>query len=63
MAIQTVEIHGERFVLIPEREFLALQSQIPTALPTRVDSKRFRDITPLRVGGVPASDLLIQDRR
>jgi hypothetical protein len=68
MAIQTVELRGEGYVIIPERDFLEIQrnqlaSQNPEALLPFIVQSRFREVVPLRVVGNPASELLIQDRR
>ena len=66
MTIQTIELCGERYVILPEREFLELQKKI--SAPPSTESKPlagggFPEVIPLNVGGVPASELLIQDRR
>ena len=66
--IQTIEIHGERFVILPEREFLALRPQTngahAAAMPAAGNgTPRFREVTPLPVDGAPASDMLLRDRR
>lgn len=66
MVIQTIEIHGERFVILPEREFLALRPNAvsPPAAPAPVNgAARFREVVPMRVEGTPASELLLRDRR
>lgn len=72
MTIQTIELSGERYVILPEQEFLELQQKLAASPGTNAQSPghsrahgpaRFRDVVPLRVGGVPASQLLIQDRR
>lgn len=68
MTIQTVELCGERYVILPEREFLELQRKIPGSQaveegPSVPVAGRFREVVPVRVGGIPASELLIQDRR
>jgi hypothetical protein len=66
--IQTIEIHGERFVILPEREFLALRpptngANAPAAPTAGNGTPRFREVTPLPVDGAPASDMLLRDRR
>jgi len=68
MTIQHIELRGERYVILPEREFLELQQRVSTspAAPdavTESSKPRFREITPLPVGGPPASEMRIQDRR
>jgi hypothetical protein len=65
MTIQTVELRGERYVILPEREFLELQKQIPAEnrRAPQVTSGGFREVVPVRVGGLPASEMLIQDRQ
>jgi hypothetical protein len=67
MTIQTIEIHGERYVLLSERDFLTLtRNQAPTAgIAPRPENGQspFREVVPLRVGGTPASELLLKDRR
>jgi hypothetical protein len=66
--IQTIEIHGERFVILPEREFLAMRPQTngvhaPAVTVAGNGTPRFREVTPLPVDGAPASELLLRDRR
>jgi hypothetical protein len=68
MAAQTIEIHGEKYVILPEQEYLALQLSItqvsPAATPAPENgSARFRNVVPLHVGGTPPSELLMRDRR
>lgn len=68
MTIQTIELLGERYVILSEREFLALQAKHPSVLgngaaPSDPSEQRFREVAPLPVGGMPASQILIQDRR
>ena len=68
MSIQTIEINGERFVILSERDFLALQaSSLDEAAADSPNSgngaHRFRDVEPIRLAGRPASELLLQDRR
>ena len=66
MAYQTVELNGSRFVILPEQEFLDLrreragESSWPASQPA---GPQFDDVVPLDVGGPPASELLIRDRR
>ena len=67
MTIQTIEIHGERYVVLLEKDFLALQasrmtSTAPATPPANAPGK-FRDVAPLRVSGTPASEILLQDRK
>lgn len=68
MTIQTIEIRGERFVIISEHDFLLLQSRTAEPRLMRAPNApeaapRFREITPLPVSGTPASEILIQDRQ
>ena len=66
MTIQTVELSGERYVILPERDFLELQKQRPAPQPaetTATGASQFREVVPLKVAGIPPSELLIQDRR
>jgi hypothetical protein len=68
MTIQHVELRGERYVILPEREYLELQQRLHASSATRDAAPpptvgRFRKVVPLKVGGVPASQMLIQDRR
>lgn len=66
MNIQVVELSGERYVILPEKEFLQIQAK---AAPEKGagsngarSSPRYRKVIPLRVEGIPVSQLLIQDR-
>lgn len=74
MAIQTIELSGQRYVILPEREFLELRARRPTEVPAESSAvsspaphagggAKFREVVPLRVGGVAASELLMRDRR
>ncbi|MEX2174983.1 MAG: hypothetical protein WD872_11520 [Pirellulaceae bacterium] len=66
MTVQTVELAGERYVILREREFLELRDRVPAPSPLASVSPpvpAFREVIPLRVGGTPASELLIQDRQ
>jgi hypothetical protein len=65
MTVQTVELCGERYVILPEREFLEMRKQIPAEnqSASEATSGGFREVVPLQVGGVPTSEMLIQDRR
>lgn len=68
MSIQTIEIHGERFVILSERDFLAIQSlkdPMSSVEPQLSGNHqaRFREVEPLKLEGTPASELLLQDRR
>ena len=66
MTIQTVELSGERYVILPEREFLELQKQRPappSAETKATGSGPFREVVPLKIGGIAPSELLIRDRR
>jgi hypothetical protein len=67
MAVQTVEISGRRFVLLPEDEFRELERKASqaTSQTTRARSPRprFADVTPFVIRGESASDMLIRERR
>ena len=67
MTIQTVELAGRRFVIIPEDEFQKLTKDAGTndsGQPQRTrQPSQFAQVTPLKIAGIPASELLIQDRR
>ena len=66
MSIQTIEIHGERFVILSERDFLAIQANSdPTSSSLNAGNGelRYREVVPLQFEGTPASELLLQDRR
>jgi len=68
MTIQHIELRGEHYVIVSERDFLELQqqrSQAPVRLPAKpaTAAPRFREVVPLPVPGMPASAMLIQDRR
>jgi hypothetical protein len=56
MPIQTVELSGERYVILSEKEFLEIQQKVPaSSVPEPLSSSqreaRYRDVIPLRVGG------------
>jgi len=67
MTVQTIEIHGERYVLLSERDFLALKGNASSS--PQQDSQdangasRFREVTPVEAPGTPASEILLRDRR
>lgn len=66
MNIQTIELHGVRYVILPEREFQELQRSLSADASNSAEvpaSGRFREVVPLKVDGIPASELLISDRR
>lgn len=66
MTVQTLELAGQRFVVVPEKEFRKLEQEAKSARPTpgkRDAGQRFASVTRLKVSGIPASQLLIQDRR
>jgi hypothetical protein len=68
MTIQTVELHGERYVIMSEREFMEMRHKLAEAPSAKPDSPgsdkaRFREVAPLKTSGVPVSELLIRDRR
>jgi hypothetical protein len=67
MTIQTVELAGRRFVIISEEDFQRLwKSAGSGGLPRPEGPPRrgqFAAVKPLKVSGIPASELLIQDRR
>ena len=64
MTIQVVELSGQRYVIIPEREFLEFQAKagVETSQ-TDPKNRKFREVIPLQISGIPASELLMQDRR
>jgi hypothetical protein len=68
MSIQHIQLRGERYVILPEEEFLELQRHRPESEAAQPSASRssahaFHEVVPLKVGGVPASELLIRDRR
>ena len=66
MTVKTVELRGERFVIPAEADFLKLQNESNTPGrdgATLATPPCFPDVTPIDVGGIAASTLLLQDRR
>jgi hypothetical protein len=67
MDVQTIELAGRRFVILPEEEFRILQQKaqsLPLAVSVPSPTKaKFASVQPLKVSGIPASEMLIQDRR
>ena len=67
MTIQTVELAGHRFVILPEEEFQQLARDARSEVAIRQEDSRSRSnfarVTPLKVSGIPASEFLLQDRR
>lgn len=67
MTIQTIELAGQRFVILPESEFreiertLASRQQSISDLPA--GSHRFEPVKPFAVSGEQASEMLIRERR
>ncbi len=67
MTIQRIILHGERYVILPEREFMALQTEArpPTDSSGGTGSTppRYAEVVPIDFEGVAPSELLILDRR
>ena len=69
MTIQTIELFGERYVIMPEREYLVLtQNPHPSGNGhpepgVAASPPRFEKVVPLEVPGRPVSEMIIQDRR
>lgn len=66
MTVQTVELAGRRFVILPEEDFQKLEREAHPSSSAPVAAKprpNFAAVTPLKVPGIPASELLIRDRR
>ncbi len=64
MTFQTIEIAGQRLVILPEEEFRKLhQSTVSNEPAMNSEKAKFAVVQPLKVGGQPASEMLIQDRR
>jgi hypothetical protein len=72
MTIQTVELAGQRFVILPESEFreierkLASQMEPPTVAgvaASAMTNQRFEAVVPFTVAGEQASEMLIRERR
>jgi hypothetical protein len=67
MTVQTIELAGHRFVILPEEEFQQLKKDAEAAPSSAVSiadrRPAFARVTPLSVGGTPASEMLLQDRR
>lgn len=66
MTIQTVELAGQRFVILSEPEFRELErrlSQQAGAPPLPPSPSQFDPVTPFEVPGESASDMLVRERR
>jgi hypothetical protein len=73
MTVQHIELGGERYVILPEREFDQMvrrhndhqhpMANSPQSCPAAHEEASFPDITPLDIKGPPASELLLRDRR
>lgn len=65
--VQTIEIVGHRFVLVPEDQFRELEQSARAAkeLPPaqKEPHKRFADVIPFNVSDESASEMLIRERR
>ncbi len=68
MNIQTIEIAGQRFVILPEPEFQELERRVLCAgqtspLEPPSGKPKFEPVTPFEIQGESASDMLIRERR
>jgi hypothetical protein len=56
---------GERYVVLQERDFLELQQAAPVneGKLSEAAAEKFREVIPVKTGGMPASEMLIRDRR
>ena len=65
MNVQTIEIVGRRFVLVPEEQFRELEQNARVArdLPAAQPRRRFADVIPFEVSGESASEMLVRERR
>lgn len=65
MNVQTIEIIGHRFVLVPEDQFRELEKSAKAAKESPVPKarKRFAEVVPFEVAGESASEMLIRERR
>lgn len=65
--VQVFEIHGERFVILPEREYIAMRDAPPLHVQqpatTNGTAPKFGDVTPVPIRGTAASETLIRDRQ
>ena len=65
-AVQTLELAGRRFVVVPEEDFRKLEQDARIGHTRSIAGKsqpKFASVARLKVSGIPASQLLIQDRR
>ncbi len=67
MNVQTIEIAGQRFVILSEPDFQELERRLLAeghASPAAASTKpRFEPVTPFEIRGESASDMLIRERR
>jgi len=66
MTIQTIEVAARRYVVVPEEEFHKLEQDAgrgQTQAGPVQRRPRFAAVSRVKVQGIPASQLLIQDRR
>jgi hypothetical protein len=66
MDVQTIELAGRRFVVLPEEDFQSLRrlaGSVESDPGAPCSRPKFATVVPLNVGGVPASEMLLQDRR
>ena len=64
MITQNVELAGRRFVILPEEDFQKLEREAhPSSSAAAKSRPKFASVTPLKVSGIPASEILIQNRR
>lgn len=63
--VQTLELSGQRYVVLPEAEYLTLRSRIGKATEESAQDVPpvFSKVTPVQVGGVPASEMMLRDRQ
>jgi hypothetical protein len=63
--IQTIELSGQRYVVLPESEYLTLRSRSHRASAESEQhvAPAFKRIKPLQVTGVPASEMMLRDRQ
>lgn len=64
MIVQTVELAGQRFVVLPEEDFRKLEREAhPSSSATAKPRPKFAPVMPLKVRGIPASESPTRDRR